>query len=200
MGKALRSSLSLRGAKRRGNPHPRCPSAILLPGIGRVKTLPYIPLRRGQRPRRPLPHHRHLHRATDSSTPGYRMNCGMLATGKHIHFRFAARSTTLRMTWQWRWLSSLLCHCRERRDAAIRIPRYRHPICRGGYQLSASSDTVGASIARPCNNCEAIVAVFEENKKDRCLRYNFVPKLPDDQWSPLHVFDKLKEGALCQCH
>ena len=44
--------------------------ATLLPGIGRVKTLPYIPLRRGRLPRRPLPHHRHLHRATDSSTPG----------------------------------------------------------------------------------------------------------------------------------
>ena len=89
----------------------------------------------------------------------------------------------------------------------LRILRLRAPpsaqndmvfgTCRGGYQLSASSDTVGASIARPRNNCEAIVAVFEENKKDRLLRCNFVSKLPDDQWSPLHVFDKLKEGALC---
>ena len=32
-------------------------------------------------------------------------------------------------------------------------------------KLSASSDTVGAAIRRPCNNCEAIVAVFKENKK-----------------------------------
>ena len=30
---------------------------------------------------------------------------------------------------------------------------------------SASLDTVGAAIRRPRNNCEAIVAVFEENKK-----------------------------------
>ena len=32
-------------------------------------------------------------------------------------------------------------------------------------KLSASSDTVGAAIRRPRSNCEAIVAVFEENKK-----------------------------------
>ena len=58
---------------------------------------------------------------------------------------------------------------------------------------AASSYTVGATIRRPRNNCRAIVVVFEENKNNRPWRCNFVPKLPDDQWSPLQcippVFD-----------
>ena len=52
-------------------------------------------------------------------------------------------------------------------------------------KTAASSDTVGAAFRRPRNNCEAIVAVFEENKKGRPWRCNFVPKLPGGQWSPL---------------
>ena len=37
------------------------PGACFQPGIGRMKTPSYIPLRRGRHPRRPLPHYRHLH-------------------------------------------------------------------------------------------------------------------------------------------
>ena len=36
------------------------------------------------------------------------MNCGMLAPGKHTHFKFAARRTTLRMTEEWKSLKYLL--------------------------------------------------------------------------------------------
>ena len=102
------------------------------------------------------------------------LNCGMLAPGKHVNFRFAARSTMLRMTEEWGWLSGFFLSLRAskmRGNPHLHYPgAISHP-AREAQEPPLLSALVGEALEPPVTRCDFAAGYWAAHRPPPTMWY-----------------------------